>query len=131
MARRLGIKAALFTGMFALTLTAAPGTAHAAQWNPISQTLNGTSWTKENYVRTVTTTPSVDVILKLENKPGCCLDLRLSRAADGTIFAEKYNMQTLGNHVIATGVLPQTRFNVWGRNSVSDSDRYWSGQLYY
>jgi hypothetical protein len=123
---RLGAAA----GAVIATLVVAPSAAHAAQWNNISQTLNGTYWTTENYVRTVTTS-GVDILLDLQNRPGCCLDLRLKRNSDGLIFATKYNMQSNGTYTIATNVASNTRFNVEGRNSVSGTDRYWSGRLYY
>nr|MDT0658890.1 hypothetical protein [Micromonospora sp. DSM 115978] len=107
------------------------GVASASQWNPITQTLNSTNWTQENYVRTVTT-PNADINLRFHNKPGCCLDMRLRSASSGAIFAEEYNMRTLNQvYVIATNVLPGTRFNVEARNSVPGTDRWWQGELYY
>lgn len=112
------------------TLVVAPGMAQASGWNDISQTLNGTSWTVENYIRTVTTS-NADINLDLENKPGCCLDIRLRSVSSGTIFAEEYNMQTYDIHNIATNVYSGTQFRVEGRNSVSSSDRYWEGRLWY
>jgi hypothetical protein len=114
----------------AAVLATTPGAGHAAQWNNISQTLNGTAWTTENYVRTVTTN-GVDIQLDLQNRPGCCLDLRLKRNSDGYIFAQRMNMQDNRVYLIADNVLTNTRFNVEGRNSVSGTDRYWSGRLYY
>ncbi|MGC5032158.1 hypothetical protein [Micromonospora sp. DT229] len=128
--KRTGMRIAAAIGAVAMVLATTPGAAHAAQWNNISQTLNGTSWTTENYVRTVTTN-GVDIILDLQNRPGCCLDLRLKRNSDGFIFATRSNMQANQNYTIATSVLANTRFNVEGRNSVSGTDRFWSGRLYY
>lgn len=125
---RCGVLAAAALAV-ALLLPASP--AQAAQWNSISQTLNGTNWTTENYVRTVTTN-HVNFDFDLQNLPGCCLDLRFRSNSTGLVFGSKYNMQTIKTYPdIVTNVLSGTRFNVEGRNSVSGSDRYWAGRLYY
>ncbi|MFI6820753.1 hypothetical protein ACIBJE_07340 [Micromonospora sp. NPDC050187] len=125
--RRIAVAAAAATSVAVLL----PGTAQAAQWNTVSQTLNGTNWTTENYVRTVTT-QGITIRLELNNLPGCCLDLRLKRSSDGQVFASKFNMNTLNvEYPIATDVLADTRFIMEGRNTVSNTDRFWSGSLYY
>lgn len=125
------LRAGALAVAIAVGAVAMPGMAHASQWNNISQTLNGTYWTQENQVRSVTN--NTDIYLDISNLPGCCLDIQL-RNANGSgepVFAWKYNMQGIQQYTIATGVLSGTRFKLEGRNTINSSDRWWAGRLYY
>jgi hypothetical protein len=128
--RKSVLRAGVLASAVAVGAAMLQGMAQAAQWNNIEQTLNGTSWTTENYVRTVTTFNGT-IQLNIPTLPGDRLDMKLKTPA-GKEFAWENEMWQLNqNYVIADEMKANTKFIIESRNSNSSSDRWWAGRLYY
>jgi hypothetical protein len=127
---KLSTKAVTVSGLAALIL-AVPGTANAAQLNPVeAYTHADCSWSTSSTIRHKTDYGTIH--FTPNNLPSGGLEIRLLRASDYTAFTGVTQWTSHVQKTIATGVLAGTDFRISHRKlSCSGTDRFWSGSMYY